>query len=421
MQLLELERLAAAKVRGRRVVVGLSGGMDSVALITALVRAGADVRAAHVDHGLRADSSRDASFCRDIAANLGIPYASSRIQVSRGNSTQGRARTQRYAALIRIAAELGADTLAVAHHADDAWESSVLQAQRGAGAIGIAGPREESEWWGFPLVRPFLSVPRSAIADYTEARSLRWLDDPSNDDPHYARVRIRQSESPVWSAIEANRTNADALEQRCVPIADRAQRLPQQVTFARTSLGSDPEVIARVLLDTARSLHGELPRSLVHDIIAAVSVGTDTTRHFCGRRVIVEVSGSEVVLLASRGQGTRLLAARRTPDVPMVAGLEFPWFGHQIRTSASRIADSDDEVGEGTVLRGPLPGDRISTDDGVRKVADVLSALRVSARKRWSWPCLFVGDRCVAIAEGPVCLPPANKGGIFVHWERFVP
>lgn len=382
----DLARHVASKLTGRRVAVALSGGRDSVVLLHALVRGGADVRAAHVDHGLRADSDDDAAFCRELAANLGISFAVARIVVRRGNSTQGRARAQRYAALVRLAARLGADVLAVAHHADDAWESVVLQTERGAGPVGAAGPNTSSDWWGFDIVRPLLDVRSAQLEEYAKTHRLRWREDPSNQDPYYARVRVRQSDQEFDErALQQRRRDAAALGRDAARIA--GVRRPTACVFGRDVLAAAPlPVRARVVLDAARELHGELSGALVDELGAAVADDQRAPRWFCGRRVAVEVSADAVSFHATRGQGTRLLDARATASLVVSSPGEVPWFGGRVVVEPGQV---------GLTLRGPRAGDRING----HSVFELLSEHGVPPGDRWCWPCFYDESGCVHVSN----------------------
>ncbi len=428
MQRSSFQTRLASSVDGRRVAVGLSGGLDSVVLLHALVCGGAQVCAAHVDHGLRVDSADDAAFCADLAAQLGVPFASTAVQIKPGNSTQGRARNQRYAALVRLASELGADLLALGHHADDAWESMQLQAERGAGAIGAAGPRVWSSWWGFETVRPMLGERRAAIERYAAEAGLRWREDPSNHQLKYARARLRADPvalDPAQMALIRDR--AAQLARDVHAVTARARALTE-VEFDRAALAQQPdEVRARILLDAARALHGELSAPLVHELSEAVVDDNRSARSYCGRHVVAAVSSAVVSLVGTRGQGLRLLDQRRTPTLAVVAPMELPWFTHRVtvghgapNTAGFALATTD-----GVTLRGPRPGDRIVTAHGERRVVEVLAELEVPPAGRWCWPCLYRDDQCLAVADGavaidPIVLPRGQESGIFVGWERLV-
>ena len=127
--------VATGLSHGRTVLVACSGGADSVALLAAAVRVGVRCGAGHVDHGLRAESARDAEHVREVARSLGVSFHLERIERLdvRGAGLEAAAREARYAALARLAAAAGAALVATAHTRRDQAETVLLRLFRGAG------------------------------------------------------------------------------------------------------------------------------------------------------------------------------------------------------------------------------------------------------------------------------------------------
>jgi tRNA(Ile)-lysidine synthase len=194
-------RAAEAKLRHGTLVVGLSGGADSVALLDALAslrrRRGFRLVAAHLDHGLRAGSADDAAFCAELCRRLDVPLLSGSADVrarasrERGGLEQA-ARRERYAFLRRVAEEEAAVAVAVAHTQDDQAETLLLRLLRGAGATGLAGMRPRSG----DIVRPLLAVSRRQVLAHLRERGLSWREDPSNVDLAHRRNRVRHELIP---------------------------------------------------------------------------------------------------------------------------------------------------------------------------------------------------------------------------------
>lgn len=190
--------------RGAVLLAGVSGGPDSMALLHVLSRLapqlGLVVHAHGVDHGLRAEASRELDRAQSFAARVGVPFARTHLQIARGGNLQARARAGRYAALASAAREVGARTIATAHHADDRAETVLLRLMRGAGARGLAAllPRstlalhEDME-----LVRPLLRARRSAVQAHVARHDVPFSTDPSNADPRFLRVRVRRELMPL--------------------------------------------------------------------------------------------------------------------------------------------------------------------------------------------------------------------------------
>jgi tRNA(Ile)-lysidine synthase len=182
---------------GSRVLVGLSGGSDSVALTLLLADlaeyGGFEVSGvAHLNHRLRATAPRDEEFCRRFAVRHGLRIAveSADVQTHAREqrlSVEDAARRVRYAFLERTASELGADRIAVGHTQDDQAETFLLKLMRGAGLTGLAGiyPRRG------PVIRPLLDAARAELRAYLRARGESWVEDETNEDVDNPRNRVR--------------------------------------------------------------------------------------------------------------------------------------------------------------------------------------------------------------------------------------
>jgi len=177
--------------------VGLSGGVDSVVLLHALAAQQADVRAAHIHHGLSPNADRWAGFCRRLCRGLGVPLTVRRVRVAkRGEGLEAAARAARYAALRK----LPFDVLALGHQLDDQAETVLMSLLRGAGPRGASGMRARARFDGRLLMRPLLDLPREAIVAYAREQGLRWVDDESNATEAYARNFIRLRIAPLLAA-----------------------------------------------------------------------------------------------------------------------------------------------------------------------------------------------------------------------------
>jgi tRNA(Ile)-lysidine synthase len=185
--------------RGDRVVVAVSGGPDSVALLYLLWQLrydlGVHLHVAHLDHGLRGgDSQRDARYTRRLARRLKLPITLERIQLSAGmvGSLEEQAREARYAFLERVAIEVKARRIATGHSADDQAETVLMRILRGAGSAGLAGiPPVRGK-----IVRPLIQVRRHQIEEYLRRHRLRPRRDATNRDLRYLRNRVRNELIP---------------------------------------------------------------------------------------------------------------------------------------------------------------------------------------------------------------------------------
>jgi tRNA(Ile)-lysidine synthase len=188
---------------GDRVLVAVSGGPDSVALLYLLHKLSYPVVAAHLNHGTRgAESDADAALARALADRLGIPFCEERRDVPAEVAREGRnfheyARAVRYAFLCRAAREQGCAAVATGHHADDATETLLMRLVRGTGPRGLAGIPPVSDWDGVRVVRPLIECRRSEILAYLGERGIEWREDSSNAQPKYLRNRVRRELLPL--------------------------------------------------------------------------------------------------------------------------------------------------------------------------------------------------------------------------------
>lgn len=192
--------------RGTHVLVGISGGVDSVVLLHLLKRLGYHTHAVHVNYQLRGEASdADEALLRAYCDALNVPLAVERVDTlgyvkTHQKSLQEAARDIRYAFFERRASELGGKTIAVAHHLDDQVETVLLQLFRGSGPEGLQGMRPKrplSPESDISVVRPLLSLRRSEILDYARREQLAWNEDETNESQKYRRSAIRQQILPL--------------------------------------------------------------------------------------------------------------------------------------------------------------------------------------------------------------------------------
>ncbi|MBC8505699.1 MAG: tRNA lysidine(34) synthetase TilS [Anaerolineales bacterium] len=185
------------------LVVGVSGGPDSLCLLDLLHREGFSLVVAHLDHGLRPESADEARGVELVADSLGVRFVSDvRIANRRtGKSIEEAARNARYQFLFQQAFEYGAQAVVVGHNADDQAETVLMHLLRGSGLGGLKGMRPFSlpNPWSdeIPLVRPLLKTWRSEIEEYCQQRGLEPIQDSSNADTKFFRNRLRHELIPL--------------------------------------------------------------------------------------------------------------------------------------------------------------------------------------------------------------------------------
>lgn len=184
---------------GQRIGIAVSGGKDSTALLLLAAAARPNhVEAATVDHGLRPDSLEEAQKVAELCARSAVPHdiLTAIWAATPTAGLQERARAERYRLLGRWALERGLDAIATGHHADDQAETFLMRLQRGAGVNGLAGMRRRSSVPGvpsLPLLRPLLTWRRAELASVCASAGASTIEDPSNDDEQFERVRIRKT------------------------------------------------------------------------------------------------------------------------------------------------------------------------------------------------------------------------------------
>lgn len=182
---------------GDRVLVALSGGADSMALLELMRRSSLNlcITAVHYNHGLRGDAAdEDERFCREAAARLGVSYLTAtawRLKEHRG-SLQQVARTARYGFFENVAKHCGASSIATAHHADDQAETLLLQLFSGAGPAAMAGIPEVRGLYR----RPLLKIPSAVLRECLQEMQVTWREDQSNTSFEYRRNWVRHSLLP---------------------------------------------------------------------------------------------------------------------------------------------------------------------------------------------------------------------------------
>ncbi len=180
----------------QRLLVGLSGGADSVALLLLLLDEDAQVMAVHVNHGLRgAESDGDEAFVRDLCAQRNVPLLVYRADPPE-HPSEAWAREARYGFFRRAMQETHSDALVLAHHRDDQAETLLLHLLRGAGLTGLTGMAEHARVEEMNILRPLLAYSRAELRAYLNEKKQPWREDASNADPRYLRNALRTDVLP---------------------------------------------------------------------------------------------------------------------------------------------------------------------------------------------------------------------------------
>jgi tRNA(Ile)-lysidine synthase len=405
---------------GEPLVVLLSGGADSVCLLDCAVRIGAQVRALHVNYGLRPGSDADEQFCRVVCDRLGVPLTVERVHLGEGN-LQAQAREARYAIAERLAYEHGSD-FAAAHTASDQAETVLYRLAVSPGSRALLGmaPRRGR------LIRPLLEAGREDTREYCRARGLSWRDDPTNEDPRFARSRLRHEVLPVLRALSpaAERTIAET----SFLLRDERQVLERAADEAIARLGipvplealrGEPPGLARTALTRlAERAAGEpvaLSRSDCAAILSLAGEGTQSLDLGGGLRAVAEYGA------------LRFESGEVQPD-PIPAAVQLPVpgaavFGDwEVQARVEKIAQAagggylparGDALLSPKAIEGPLTirawrhGDRMQPSglDGTKTLQDLFTDNKVPREERDRVPIVETGGEIawvagLAIGEG---------------------
>ncbi|MFA9477319.1 tRNA lysidine(34) synthetase TilS [Phycisphaerales bacterium AB-hyl4] len=333
-----------------RVLVAVSGGADSVALLRALALLserrgfGLQLGVGHVQHHLRDPASEeDAVFVESLAGTLDLPYFRADLQLSSANfganqpaiptNLEARARRERYTALLTMAEAFETDLIATAHHSDDQLETLLMRLLRGAGVVGLRGiawrrnvrfelrgsthdlaeSPASSPTRSCALIRPMLAATRENTLDFLKQLGQPWREDHTNADTSRWRARLRQDVLPVLREMRGNASTmavslADhardvhrLIEAEVSRHHERVDRNSISATLDRGEARLMPRVVLvallRRLLNELGVPRDRLGKRTLSPIVRAIRDRTGGTRHFdLTQAMHVTITRSEITL-----------------------------------------------------------------------------------------------------------------------------
>lgn len=409
--------------RGGRILIALSGGGDSVALLHLLedlrIERSLDLFAAHFDHGLRSGSSAEASRVQRMAARLNIPCTVERARGLTGG--QNAYRRARYAFLEAEADRVQADRIALGHQLDDHVETVLLRLIRGTGLRGLRGiPKRRARF-----VRPLLGFTRGALRAELERRGVDWIEDESNRDARYSRARVRHAALPALREAGGaefegaiTRLAADAtLSDRALDA--RAGDLIRQCCRANVAGAAGAQIARSGVADYDRAVLARMLRKLAREQGFWLSRG--------GTRMGVEFikrgrSGGSVDLAGGLRLSREYDGFRLDPPEPALRDCEVSIRSVDGGRGEAELGGCRYQVVWGTDpaagvstwtveleasalgfplrLRAPRPGDRIRGAAGSRKLKKLLNERRVPRSQRGRVPVLACADGRVLWVAG---------------------
>ena len=372
---------------GDRVLIAVSGGPDSTALLVAMHELGIELIAAHFDHALRAGSDNVARQVGAMCDRLGVPFTSQRRDspMPRG-SIQAGARTLRYEFLGRARAQAGAEVVALAHTADDQVEGAVLHLMRGCGLPGLRGMPKARD----SVVRPMLTVWRREVVEFLAKRGIVAYDDPANADLSFARARVRHE---VLPALERGRPGIGRRFYAAAQQAASLQAALEREARALVSAGmpAAPEVallpeplaveVIKVLYSKAGGKQPALSRAHLGAMLELVRGGRGGRGVDLPGLLRFRIVGSYMEIVAAPAARTGGISRPRL-EVKACNGCD--------DSNAAHL-----RAGVAVHVGFRRPGLRMRPSGGVgsRKLQDILVDARVPREDRDSWPLVFAGNR----------------------------
>jgi tRNA(Ile)-lysidine synthase len=376
---------------GEPLLVMVSGGGDSVALLDIAVRLGASVTALHVNYGLREGAESDEELVRELAGRLEVPLHVRQVTLPAEGNLQELARDARYS----LAEQLAEGDYAAAHTASDQAETVLyrLAVSPGSRALHGMAPRRGR------LVRPLLEVTREEVRDHLRARGLEWREDPSNADRRFARARVRHDVLDALRELSpaAERTIAETARQ----LREEAELLDAAVAEAVEELGGGPALS----LDALREFPAALQRLVLRSL-----AGRTLSREELTRLLAV---GNQGTVSLDLGGGLRAVAEYGTLRFSRAADAEPPAPVELAVPGRARFGDWELEarlegpgdvavtdLGPAVTVRAWRDGDRMRPAGlgGTKSLQDLFTDRKVPRALRRTLPVVESGGEIVWVA-----------------------
>jgi tRNA(Ile)-lysidine synthase len=394
------------------VLVAVSGGPDSTALLHALYRLGYNLHAAHLNHSMRGEEAdADAEYIKQFCDDLRIPITSEKRDVPAVKhelklSKQVAARLVRYEFLENAAKSCGATHIATAHNRDDRIETMLLNMIRGSGSEGLRGiPYRRGIF-----VRPLLDVSRVEVESYCDLNNIIPRIDSSNNSPAYSRNNVRRELLPYLER-RYNESVRDCLARLSQIAAEESDYLQSIASNWLTQRGGVP--VSDFVIEPAalqRRILREYMRT-VRDNRGLVDISHDTIERIrlnARFPLAITLPGGDWLAI---GDGTSILLRRNIaieepPHVEMPIALGAPTQFLDWNITILHVPDGVEP--DRMIVRTWKDGDRIKTSGGTKKLQDVFTNAKTPRIDRKRWP--IIEDSAGIIAAPGLALALRAKG-----------
>jgi len=410
---------------GEKVLVGLSGGPDSVCLLYLLnslsKEYGLKLFIAHLNHGLRGrESDGDEKFCKELGERLEIPVFSKKIKLSElGGSSENTARKERFKFFLEEACQCGAKKIALAHTADDQAETVLMRIVRGAGVDGLSGIPPTRNMGDVTIIRPLLSVRKDEILKFLKGKGIEYRTDRTNKESVYFRNKVRNKLLPELekynpsindslrnigeiSALANDFIGNSALREfkKCAVVSDRGVRIQ-----ADRIGGLHPIIVREIIRMSAESV-GEglcLNSAQIEDVVNLLKNTEGTKRVILGKDIFTAREYNELVFCreTAKSAGFRLgLPVPGKTDIPnteiVVAcevGSRSDPLPYEDRNLFEVGVDCD-KIQRPIVVRSREKGDKMRPIGlkGTKKLQDIFVDLKIPEKDRDKIPIFVSRD-----------------------------
>ena len=426
------------------VVLGVSGGADSVCLLFLLLeyagKVPLELSVIHIDHGIRPDAAQDAAYVEKLCRERYLPFHLINADVKgyaerEKCSEEDAGRRLRYEAFCRTAEEVGADRIAVAHNCNDRAETMLFHLFRGSGLKGLCGIRPVRQ----EIIRPLLCLEREEIEAYLTERRIVWRTDSTNETDQYARNRIRHHILP-YVERELVQGCVGHMARTAEILAETEEYMEQQAWRAGEKCVTEAEGRFEIAVETFREFPPVIQKRLLHllaekisptgkDILAVhieavlslfegtvsrrvnLPMGMEAVRsytkvilgksrryerpqleYFVSRERLLEEGGCRVALEEGEALEFTLLSGRQCEEVPRNRYTK--WFDY-------------DKIKESVCIRYRKTGDYISIADGQGKIVhkslkEYMIAEKIPRECRENIPLLAEGSHVLWVTGGRI-------------------